>query len=77
MLALILASGLSGCCASEPQRVPDERVAPALPVRPRPRASLEQLQAWVEAGRPDEIVLELLIEQAWSDEVVRRGRWAK
>lgn len=77
LTATLLASALTGCCGPEPTPPQTEQILPPLPVRPRPRASLPDLGRWVDSGEVDAIVGELLRERDYSDELVRRGRWAR
>lgn len=41
------------------------------------RATEEERLRWAAEGRVDLYEHELAIEQAWADELERRGRWAR
>lgn len=78
LLLAILSLLLASCCESPPLVTPPEP-SPPLPVRPEPRASDEILDQWLQARptRIDLLVLELMRERAWSDALVRDGRWGR
>jgi hypothetical protein len=75
LLATFLAL-LSLSCASPRPAKPLEP-DPPLPVRPSPRPSWGQVEAWILEGRVDLLAAELDRERAYVDAMIRDGRWAE
>lgn len=74
LLVIPLALLSPSCAWLEPVKLPP----PPLPVRPGgERATSDQVEAWILAGRVDAIVQELYRERAYADALVRDGEWAE